>query len=55
VKITCTQQERFVSSSWKVSLWEKSVVDLVSLGGKIIFSTKSLLSHIDRLKSTKGH
>jgi len=24
----------------KFRLWEKSVVDLVSLGGKIIFSTK---------------
>ena len=36
----------------KFSLWEKSVVDLVSLGGKIIFSTKSRLGHLDGLKSS---
>ena len=36
MKITCTQQERLVTSSWFDSVWEKSVVDLVSLGGKII-------------------
>jgi len=36
----------------KFSLWEKSVVDLVSLGGKIIFSTKVDLGHLDGLKSS---
>jgi hypothetical protein len=40
VKITCTLQERLVTSSWLFSVWEKSVVDLVSLGGKIILLHK---------------
>ena len=31
---------RLVTSSWFDSVWEKSVVDLVSLGGKIILLHK---------------
>jgi hypothetical protein len=34
VKITCTCRKICFTSSW-FSVWEKSVVDLVSLGGKI--------------------
>jgi hypothetical protein len=36
---------RLVTSSWFDSVWEKFVVDLVSLGGKIILSTKGQLGH----------
>jgi len=34
VKITCTCRKICFTSSW-FSVWEKSVLDLVSLGGKI--------------------
>ena len=51
VKITCTCRKICFTSSW-FSVWEKSVVDLVSLGGKIILLHKSRLGQLDRLKSS---
>ena len=52
VKITCTCREICFTSSW-FSVWEKSVLDLVSLGGKItLLLNKSRLSQLDGLKSS---
>ena len=52
VKITCTCRKICFTSSW-FSVWEKSVVDLVSLGGKItLLLNKSRLGQLDGLKSS---